>query len=178
MGHVVRGFISNMPLLRGLSGRYEHAYVAELQQGFGLLPIIDTLFDEITLPIAGEAGTAKSYHELFFLSRAIEAVAKDASEAGPIAYIETDYFGGVGTQSAIVWNKGEVEFGPAETARRLKDPSVPEVPLLDGAINRALRVLGVVRGDYLDEFDALGLGKLRYTEDWAESAGWVPDYDW
>jgi hypothetical protein len=34
------------------------------------------------------------------------------------------------------------------------------------AFNRALRTLGVIRGEEIDEFDAVNLGTHRHTEDW------------
>jgi hypothetical protein len=40
--------------------------------------------------------------------------------------------------------------------------------LPDGAINIALRKLGVLRGDSHGEFDAIELGKHRYNERWVE----------
>jgi hypothetical protein len=36
-------------------------------------------------------------------------------------------------------------------------------------LNRALRELGVARGEAFDEFDAVGLGKHRHTEDWLKA---------
>lgn len=46
--------------------------------------------------------------------------------------------------------------------------------LSERAVNRASRCLGVDRGDEFDEFEALGLGRHRGTEEW------LPDYkeDW
>ena len=82
----------------------------------------------------------------------------------PLAYVETNYQGGPGEQSAIVWAGGRIVFGPATT-----DTGEPRTPLLEGAINRALRHLGVERGDVIDEFDALGLGRHRLNEDWCSS---------
>ena len=44
-------------------------------------------------------------------------------------------------------------------------------PLLERAINRAVRHLGVERGGSLYEFDALGLGRHRSNEAWVAEAG-------
>jgi hypothetical protein len=63
------------------------------------------------------------------------------------AVIETDYFGGRGTQSAAVY-RGEAEVTPGESAG-------------GGPINRALRLLGVVAVPPKDEFDTVGLGSYR-----------------
>jgi hypothetical protein len=67
------------------------------------------------------------------------------------AVIETDYFGGMGSQSAVVY-RGSEEIMPAETDS-------------GGPINKALRVLGVVRQQGRDEFDTVGLGQYRDFDD-------------
>jgi hypothetical protein len=79
-----------------------------------------------------------------------------ADDAG-LLYFETDYFGGVGTQGAIVARNGKVAFGPATG---------------EGTINSALQLIGVSKGSSRDEFDALGLGDRRSTEDWLDD----PDF--
>jgi hypothetical protein len=56
-------------------------------------------------------------------------------------------------------------FGPALTGDG-EDFQPDDLP--DGAINIALRKLGVLRGDGHDEFDAIGLGKHRDNESWIE----------
>ena len=74
------------------------------------------------------------------------------SAGGAVAYFETDYWGGEGEQSAVLWERGEMVYGPAKS--RL------------GPINGALRRMGVERGAALDEFDAVGLGRYRDNDDW------------
>lgn len=88
-----------------------------------------------------------------------------ASAIAPIAYVEAEFFGGVGQQGSVVWEGGEVVLGP------LVDRAEPSPPtkLEAGPINRALRRLGVQRSpDDVDEFATLGLGKYRNTEDWLD----------
>ncbi|MEU5696868.1 hypothetical protein [Actinosynnema sp. NPDC020468] len=82
------------------------------------------------------------------------------SATGPVAHLEADYFGGVGTQSARVWRGGELVLGPLRLEE--DDPRPPEgTPL-----SRALRHLGVARAHHHDEFAAVALGRHRRTEDW------------
>jgi hypothetical protein len=71
------------------------------------------------------------------------------SDGGPVAWVEAEYFGGVGEQHAVVWRRGVGE----------------EV----GTINAALQALGVRRSPDDDEFDTLGLGRHRATADWVTS---------
>ena len=63
------------------------------------------------------------------------------------ALVETNYFGGIGTQCAAVFRGRAVEMAPAK----------------DG-INAALRRLGVECQADLDEFDTIGLGRHRSFE--------------
>ena len=88
--------------------------------------------------------------------------ARAVSGLGPVAYVEAEFFGGVGEQAAVVWDRGEAVFGP--TAQQFpSDVAAVNV----GPINGALRALGVTAVDGRDEFDSLGLGRHRHVEDWA-----------
>ena len=68
----------------------------------------------------------------------------------PLAYIETDYFGGCGTQAGVLVEKGRVAVPPVEGA---------------GTIDRLLAALGVRCLPGKDEFDSLGLGSFRHMPD-------------
>lgn len=69
------------------------------------------------------------------------------------AVIMTDYFGGAGTQYAAVL-EGTTRVSP------------------DGAsIDEALRMLGVQRSKDADEFDTVGLGRIRHQPDSLEIFG-------
>jgi hypothetical protein len=86
------------------------------------------------------------------------------SANGPVAYVEAEYFGGVGEQSVEVWDSGKVVLGPLSLAEKAP------IPAADTPISQALRRLGVTKGDYHDEFDAVGLGRHRDTDDWLPSS--------
>ena len=79
-----------------------------------------------------------------------EPVLVFASRAKKIAYIEAEFFG-AGTQAAAVWEEGRLVFGPV---------------VADDAINQALRMLGVAKKEFIDEFEALNLGRHRNTDEW------------
>ncbi|MEU8412035.1 hypothetical protein AB0C24_04570 [Amycolatopsis japonica] len=84
----------------------------------------------------------------------------ECSEHGAVAYVEAEYFGGAGTQFAQVWEGGETVLGPLHVDEDEPDPA-------DGSpISQALRRLGALKGDHFDEFDAVGLGRHRDTDDW------------
>jgi len=157
--------------LRALAGLYQvtaqaaaEAGIAavELPQGYGLVPITSQVCDRLG------GGTAKPFGDTFwFLSSGVEALARNVSRTGPIAYLEAEMFGGTGTQAMVAWRDGGVWLGPAATEFRWPPPDPASNP--QWAFNQALRYLGVDRGAGIDEFDALNLGKHRHTVDWQTS---------
>ena len=89
------------------------------------------------------------------LPDSIAELAAPLAKRGEIVYVEAEFFGGVGTQACVTWDAS----------------ATPSVPLVaPDAINKALRFLGVVIGGHDDEFDALGLGSHRSTEEWEADA--------
>lgn len=67
------------------------------------------------------------------------------------ALVETNYFGGTGSQAAAVYRGASVVMPPEGT-------EIGRGPV--GPINRALRALGVIASGR-DEFDTVGLGRYR-----------------
>jgi hypothetical protein len=119
-----------------------------LPQGFALLPIELDDEDLIVDP------------DLFLSAVFLDAAAA-ASVGGAIAYVEADFFGGVGTQTSMTWIDG------APTSRVIFDTpeAFTEKPRPQWPINTALRQLGVALLG-TDEFETLELGRHRDTEDW------------
>jgi hypothetical protein len=76
--------------------------------------------------------------------------------AGAFAYVEAEFFGGAGHQSAVGFRDGAIHLGPV-AAR--------------DAINQALRFLGVQPAGKQDEFDTVGLFRHRSTDAWYAPAG-------
>jgi hypothetical protein len=155
MGHYISGFVADLDRLTVAARLLPGARICRLHLGLAFLP----LTDEIVSPddLTTEHGS------LVRLTQVTLAWAEEQSKRFAIAYVETDYFGGRGNQSAVVWRDGAIQFGPMRTG--------DGTSLLDGAINRALRELGVVRGRATDEFAAIGLNLYRDNEDWAQGIG-------
>jgi hypothetical protein len=152
MAHIINGFVARFrtPLNDARGARLG---ICPLQQEFGFLPVSRVLIEG-----DNESSELPYFREL---TKGLQNWAVSESLFYPIAYVETEYFGGDGEQAAAVWEAGQITFGPLRT-RTPEDTS----PLLDGAINQALRMLGVVRVEAIDEFAALGLGRYRNNEDW------------
>ena len=74
--------------------------------------------------------------------------------------MEAEFFGGVGEQHAQIWDGGVVVFGPLHLNEG--ESMTP----LGSPISQVLRQLGVDKTTHFDEFDAVGLGRHRDTQDW------------
>lgn len=153
--------------------------VALTAAGLGVLPVTEELAASVTpAMICAVLGTASidggpestgrpsaALHtgpESGFsrLTPGLLALLEAASAAGPVAYLETEYLGHDGYQTAAVWRSGTLMVGPLLLGRT--EVFVPgEAP-----ISQVLRLLGVVAQGRFDEFVVAGLGRYRCTADW------------
>jgi len=131
------GDIASIPL--------ESALIA-LPQGKALLPITDEVRQKHHIPRSPLA--RDDYLEEVYLPDVVQAF---GARARKVAYVEAEFFGGDGTQAAAVWEGGRLVFGPV---------------VAQDAINQALRLLGVMKQEHFDEFDAVNLGRHRDTDEW------------
>jgi hypothetical protein len=92
------------------------------------------------------------------LAATLDRVCQSGDDA---AVIGAEFHGGCGTQWAVVHPGGGADARPLQLAGL-------------GAINEALRALGVVV-ESGDEFETLGLGRFRSTEEWLDN-GDPPDH--
>jgi hypothetical protein len=118
----------------------------------------------VAVVLRAEAGLAGD--GFWCLTAGIEDLARHASLAGPVGYLEAEFFGGVGTQAAMAWWDDRVLVGPVSF--ELGGPD--QVELARSPFNQVLRRLGVQRGEAIDEFEAVGLNRHRSTEDWVKIA--------
>ncbi|MFU8873940.1 hypothetical protein [Micromonospora sp. SL4-19] len=81
------------------------------------------------------------------------------SRQGPVAYLEAEFAGGLGHQSAVVWLGGEVSWGP-------RFDGALDGPRAEWPINAALVQLGAEPGPWIDPFAELGLHLERDTAGW------------
>ncbi|WP_264942169.1 hypothetical protein [Sphingomonas canadensis] len=90
-------------------------------------------------------------------SEGLQAALLKAVDGGTLAFVETNYFGGTGSQAAAVIAGGKVAMQAATAVTR--NPVRRDDP-----INSALRALGVEAASGMDEFDTVGLGRFRDLE--------------
>ena len=143
MGYYLQGLISRENVLKTHTSEYQNVTVIPLVQGVGLVPLIDEAFEEI-----GPDDVMEPFEKL---SSDVEELAQKISVDCPVIYVEAEFFGGTGTQVLMAWAKG------SRTMKPLKSTD---------AINQGLKILGVKKHGAVDEFDAVGLGKHRSTEEW------------
>lgn len=130
------------------------AVLVVLRHGTAMLPMMNALFDAVT------DGASEPPLGFWKLPGGFDRVLAEWSSAGPVAYIEAECFGGVGSQRAALWKDGHLAFGPMSI-----DDGQPW-PGEGTPISQVLARLGVDRTGYIDEFDAVGLSDHRHTEDW------------
>ncbi|MFJ5774277.1 hypothetical protein [Streptomyces sp. NPDC093094] len=157
MSYGLQAVIAGEELLRAGARDVPGAKVASLRQGLSLMPITDEVFDAVT------DGSTERALGFWRLPGGFEELLARWSAAGPVAYVEADYFGGVGRQRAAVWAGGALVLGPLDV------PAKKRFSRTVSPISQALRRLGARRSLGEDEFDAVGLDRHRANEHWIAS---------
>lgn len=154
MTHVIATFIAKRRAATALSRAMGNAPVYKLNHPELLLvPVGDDAYDAL---LDREGANIPAGPEFWRLTEAMMELARECSVHGPIAYAETDYFGGTGVQSAAAWIQGKLAMPPTT------HPA--------GPINAALHTIGLERANGLDEFDTLGLGQVRRMDAFEDRA--------
>jgi hypothetical protein len=153
MGHTVRAIIATSDVADELRMRYPVLAQVAVRQGFVILPVDADFVDSVS-----EIRPETSSNEFALLTASFDTLLRRLSLHGPIAYIETVYFGRVGRQGAAVYARGEVLMAPESRE--------------SGPINRAVALIGVKRPLIGDRFQAIGLGRYRSNDDLIEAAEW------
>lgn len=138
MTHHISGFIGPTEHLKNNTKDLSNAEVILLTQGMSFLPLNEDLYKEINY----------TFHKNLPMKWLVNRF-----RSMPFVWIETDYFGGSGTQSAIIWQNGK--------KKRLRSVN-------GNNIDNALKLLGVKCDGNMDEFDTLGLGNYRTNEEWVK----------
>ncbi|MFD9126338.1 hypothetical protein [Kitasatospora sp. NPDC059571] len=155
MSYELNALVATAELLDVVAAEVPAARVARLAQGLALIPVTDRLHAVLDVP--GDRTEPGFSRFPASLGRRLEAW----SQAGPIAYVEADFFGGAGTQRAAVWLHGRLDLGPLHIADQ-QPRATAGTP-----ISQVLRRLGAtVDAGRFDEFDAVGLGRHRHSADW------------
>ncbi len=146
MGYYLEAIICQQQDAADFTSLFTNAKAVPLEQGFCLIPMSEALHDEIN-----PDNDSSAIAPFTLLTKKTEQVLLPISFKTTIAYVEAEYFGGQGAQSAIVWATGKRMFC---------------LPGGQQSINETLRYMGVVKEGGRDEFNTLNLGKHRRSLDW------------
>ena len=129
----------SLPLPQGLQ-------VVRLQGGIDMLPLSTQ-----ALKVHGISFCPLTDEGEEELPQTLLELCEQLSKQCVLAYIEAEFFGGAGAQAHALFSEGKAVGQPVVS---------------DSAINDALRYLGVVKGEAHDEFESVGLGQHRDTNEW------------
>jgi hypothetical protein len=147
MGYFLNAFLGQINNLKRIESKFKKAKVVPLTTEIALIPMTEDLFDEIN-----NYRNENHIEKWELLTTDVENEILKLIGNEKLSYLEVEYFGGEGGQSGIVWKDGKRVF---------------EVSFQQEVVNEILRQFGVVKDKKLrDEFDTVGLGRHRNTEDW------------
>ncbi|MEM9082197.1 MAG: hypothetical protein AAGB34_01280 [Planctomycetota bacterium] len=108
-----------------------------------------------------------------YLSQSLVNIIETLSMRGAVAFIETDYFRGVGQQCAVAWKNKETIFPLVRSKERtglfgklFKAFEAKEAK----PINGALQSIGVTHDPGQDEFSTIGLQWFRYMDEFEDES--------
>src|SRR5437016_8955312 len=110
MGYYVTGFIVARECSRQVLEAHSSLKAVPLEQGVDLFPLTQEIVDSIVT-----ANQLEPLPEFQYLNESLSAFLAKISVLCPVLYFETEYFGGVGAQTAMVFGKGERRFRPEDT---------------------------------------------------------------
>lgn len=161
MVQAIQAIIGNPETLRKLAGSFRNARVMFLSDDFSMIPISDSLYDEIH-----EYETSQFEPGFLFLSDRVAALCANASKDGPIAFVETEAFGGCGRQSAAAWAGGSYLFGPASynNYEGASEPAASDsLP-----IGQALNAIGLESDSPASPADLFNIAAVRVADEFPD----------
>lgn len=153
MPYTLRALVARCDVFAETPAWIEDSVVIALPQGFCMIPLTQALrwqFGPETRP-----WLYATHGNFTGLPEGLVPHVAELSRRGPVSYLEAEYHGGDGEQRSIVWKDGAVLQELEKDSRAMQD---------------ALAVLGVERGEGGDCFDALDLGRRRSVDDWVAAA--------
>jgi hypothetical protein len=145
MAYFLQAIVGNRTHLERVCPQGLRVVPLPLDARLAMIPLPDELMDAAGWP----ASTELTPEEAPMIRPRVEAFLVQASQEGLIGHIQAEYWGGVGEQFACGWQGGVMVY--------------PYGGQHD--VNGLLKLLGVKRGTD-DEWDTVGLGRHRHTEEW------------
>lgn len=147
MAHSIHVIVAPRDTADLISSRWPELPRLNRENGFALFPVNAALIDARLAPDKTPTVTGD---EFMLVTNGFRSLLQELSCDGQLAYVETEYFGGVGGQGALVFRNGEEIMPPTWQS--------------SGTINVALKLLGLNRDSFADRFTAAGLAQFRDDE--------------
>jgi hypothetical protein len=151
MPYILDALVGKKEIDEGVLSSFSGVKLVPLKQDIWLLPLTTKFLNELNK--FNEVEKIQGLTELQSVSTGTIWLAQQLSQNGKVAYLQAEFFGGVGGQTSAGWQNRELLFHPRQAI---------------DAINQALHWLGVLRDNQHDEFDMIELGQHRKTESWAQ----------
>lgn len=167
MGHHLNAFLGRPDVLAGMAPAIRGLRLVSLPQGLAMAPLPAALGDAVTV----DHGPLDEWRELEHdqdgvptLGPELCAIAAVASRAGPVGWLKSEWFGGVGDTSVALWRDG-VSVPVDRSAHMLAALGARRAPVNpdpDWMTRLAARISGAEPAT-LDEWESLGLSDWRST---------------
>lgn len=163
--HCIQFIIGEDAHIQSICAQYNEAKYCRLEQNFAAIPLIAPFLAEVEQLYAGtdlpDYGDLQLSPDFEYATPALFTFLCEQTVDNDLAYVETDYFGGAGQQSAAL-------FRGIRVAAAYSDAKNPNI----NPINLVLKELNVVCTKTWDEFDSIGLGDYRSNKDLLRDNGY------
>jgi hypothetical protein len=106
LGYTLEAVIGVTAVLHAAVRQLPSAAFVPLRHDIALVPMTDELFDAVT------DSSADQPVGFWKMAAGFDRQLASWSAAGPVGYVEAEFFGGVGRQGAALWVAGELRLGP------------------------------------------------------------------
>lgn len=148
MSHCIHVIVAPAATANAISAAWPELPRLNRDDGYAIFPVEAELIDA---RIAPDKTPTMTGDEFMLLTSGFRKLLQTLSRGGLLAYIETEYFGGVGGQGALVCRDGEEVMAP--TWRK------------HSTINDALWLIGMPRRLFSDRFATAGFDEIRENND-------------
>jgi hypothetical protein len=167
MGHSLTAFIGRPDVLRRMANDIPGMRLVEIPQGFALAPMPQELLDALTLDHSDQDSDLElgDQQGSGVLTDSLSDIASAAAIDGPLGWIQTDWFGGVGETWCALWKDRERRVGitSRQMLSALGAVCVPWDPNPSWLTRITHRLSGTKPTQY-DEWDSLDLASYRHTD--------------
>lgn len=146
-GHCIHAIVAPSETADSISSQWPDLPRLDHDNGFTVFPID---VDFIDARIGPDKTPMVTGDEFMLMTNGFRLFLQALSIGGQLAYVETEYFSGEGGQGAIVCRNGS----------EIMPPTWRE----SDTINDALKLIGMTRGTFADEFVAAGFGLVRNND--------------